>query len=391
MGSIGALIPDDLQIITEEYAPLNYMENGTLKGISVDLMEEVLHRMGSNLTRDSFQVLPWNEGYARVSTTPDSILFSTDRFPERESQFLWVGPVIASREVLFTRTDTNRSDVTDIASLRIVALTDDCGKKYVIDAGADEQNIIEVPSAKDAVRLIENGSADAWAYNELAGQHGIDRYAGDPTRLSVGKDLGISTYYFAFHPKTSPEFVNAVNTTLQDLKRDRTNTGITEYERIVARYLSVQCATTSPGRDRVMDLVNLTAAAIATDAQGTIASIHAGESPYRDPVDSELYVFVFDTKVNLMANAVNTANTGKNLAGTTDVFGYPFRDEMIEGAVQNGTGWVSYVYSNPNSLGLYQKMSYYQLVNGSDGIEYVVGAGRYRICGVAEGNLSDQG
>ncbi|MFH0966283.1 MAG: cache domain-containing protein, partial [Methanobacteriota archaeon] len=257
-----------------------------------------------------------------------------------------------------------------------------------IDAGAIEQNIIEVPLAKDAIQLIENGSADAWVYNELAGQHAIDLNAADPARFGVGKVLGMSTYYIAFHPETSTEFVNAVNTTLQELKRDRAKTGVTEYERILARYLPVQCAKQSLDRDQVMELVNLTASTIATDAQGTIASIDAGESPYRDVIDSELYVFVFDTKVNLLANAANPVNTGKNLAGTTDVFGYPFRDKMIEGAVQNGSGWVSYGYSNPDSLGLYQKMSYYQLVKGSDGKEYVVGAGRYLTCSEEAENLS---
>lgn len=52
------LIPEDLKIITEDYAPLNYLDNGTLKGISVDLTEAILSRMGSNLTRGSFTVLP---------------------------------------------------------------------------------------------------------------------------------------------------------------------------------------------------------------------------------------------------------------------------------------------------------------------------------------------
>lgn len=379
-GCIAGTIPEDLQIITEDYAPLNYMENGTLKGITVDLMEEIFAETGSNLTRDSFQVLPWSEGYTRIKSTPNTILFSMDRLAERENQFLWAGPIITFPQVLFINADATNSSNLDISNLRIVTLTDDCAKASAINSGADEKNIIEVPLAHDAIQLVENGSVDGWAYNELAGKHAIDSYANDPTRFKIGKELVEGRYYIAFHPDTSSEFVNTINTTLQKFKRDRTKTGVTRYEQIIARYLPVQCVTHSTSRESVIELVNLTAASIASDAQETIAAINTGNAPYRDETDPDLYVFVFDTNVTLMANAANNANNGKNLSSTTDVYGNAFRDEMITGALQNGTGWVSYVYSNPDSLGLYYKTSYYLLVNGSDGTAYVVGAGRYKTC-----------
>ncbi|HWQ63584.1 MAG TPA: transporter substrate-binding domain-containing protein [Methanospirillum sp.] len=381
--SLAAPVPafhiDDLKVVTEDYAPLNYLDNGTLKGISVDLTEAALHQLGSNITRESFSVLPWSEAYNLARTTPDTILFSADRLPEREDLFLWAGPVMENSQVLFTRTDTNQSDI-GLGSQKIVVLTDDCGKAYALTAGADEKNIIQVPQAKDAVMMIENGSADGWAYDELAGQHAIMKYAADPGQIGERQVLGTSRYYLAFNPETPTEFVHAINNTLQDFKRNRTEAGVTRYERTIADYLQVRCTENSTTREQVTDLVNTTSAALAADAPDTIKSINAGKNPYRSPTDPDLYVFVFDTSVNLLANAVNSANIGKNLAGTTDVFGYPFRDEIVKGAEQNGTGWVSYIYSNPDSLGLYQKMSYYQMVKGSDGNQYVVGVGRYQTC-----------
>lgn len=387
-GSGATLVPGDLKVITEDYAPLNYLDNGTLKGISVELTEAILSRMGSNITRNSFTVLPWSDGYNIARTTPDTILLTTDRLAERENLFLWAGPIIPIRQVLFTRSEENHSATSDISTLRIVTLTDDCAKSYAIAAGADKKKMTDVLMARDAIRMVENGTVDAWAYNEIAGKRDIDAYAENPDQFKVMKDIGLSRFYLAFNLDTPVAFVDAVNTTIQEIKRNRAKTGVTEYEQIVARYLPLQCAEISPDKTRVMDLVNQTAADLAVDASGTIAAIHAGESPYRDPVDPELYVFVFDTSVNLKANAANTVNTGKNLAGTTDVYGKLFRDQMVQGAVQNGTGWVSYVYSNPESLGIYQKMSYYTLVTGSDGVHYVVGAGRYLTCDESEKSLT---
>lgn len=121
-----------------------------------------------------------------------------------------------------------------------------------------------------------------------------------------------------------------------------------------------------------------------TDAKKTIASINAGKAPYKDPDNPELYAFVFHINGTLMANAVNQMAVGTNMSGTVDASGKPFRDEMISGAVTNGTGWIRYVYSSTNLGGLFIKSSYYQLVNGSDGEAYVVGSGRFISCDESE-------
>lgn len=373
-------IPEDLQIITEEYAPLNYLENGTLKGISIDVTEEVLSRLGSPITRNAMTLLPWDEGYDLVQHTPNSMLLTTDRLKDRESLFLWAGPVLTLEQVLFVRSDANISSGDDIAGLKIVVLADDCARTYALNAGADEDQVLEVRSASEAVAMVENRTADGWAYNEIAGKRAIDTYATEPDEFAIGRELGTGMFYLAFNPDTPQEVVDAFNATIRDIKMDRSTTGITRYEEIVARYQPVQCAEQSIDKTRIMDLVNQTAEDLSHDAPGTIAAILAGESPYRDLTDPDLYVFVFDTDVTLIANAVTSYNVGKNLSGTTDVFGTPFRDELVQGALQNGTGWQSYVYSNPSSLGLFEKMSYYQLTTGSDGAAYVVGAGRYLTC-----------
>ncbi len=61
--------------------------------------------------------------------------------------------------------------------------------------------------------------------------------------------------------------------------------------------------------------------------------------------------------------------------------GKPFRDEIVAGALQNGSGWVEDIYINPVETGLYYKKTYYRLVSGSDGQQYVVCSGTYQECG----------
>lgn len=81
-----------------------------------------------------------------------------------------------------------------------------------------------------------------------------------------------------------------------------------------------------------------------------------------------------------MADAGNPELVGKNMSGKGDVTGKLFRDEMIMGALQQGSGWVHYIFTHPSMSGLYPKKSYYRLATGSDGIPYIVICGRYLSC-----------
>ena len=141
-------------------------------------------------------------------------------------------------------------------------------------------------------------------------------------------------------------------------------------------------ASPSPGgagavtKQQVIDLVDLTCTAIENDAPGTFAAIDAGEAPYVDPANPALYAFVFDRNVVNVADP-DPAFQGRDMKGVPDAAGAMFRDAMVAGAFADGSGWVEYVKEKPGNEGLYRKASYYKLVSGSDGVQYVVGAGRY--------------
>ncbi len=134
--------------------------------------------------------------------------------------------------------------------------------------------------------------------------------------------------------------------------------------------------TASVSEKQVIDLVNLTCQAIAKDKPAAFTAINAGDKPYKDPANPGLYAFVYDKDVTLIATPDATVR-GQSMKGKPDVMGRLFRDEIVGGAFANGTGWVQYVYKEPGKAGLFQKATYYSLVTGSDGAQYVVCAGRY--------------
>jgi polar amino acid transport system substrate-binding protein len=136
-------------------------------------------------------------------------------------------------------------------------------------------------------------------------------------------------------------------------------------------------ATTAPvTQPQVIDLVNLTSAAIAKDQPAAFTAIDAGDKPYQDPANPGLYAFVYDKDVTLIATP-DSAVRGQSMKGKPDAMGRLFRDEIVAGAFAQGHGWVGYVYKEPGKAGLFQKATYYNQVTGSDGTQYVVCAGRY--------------
>ena len=127
---------------------------------------------------------------------------------------------------------------------------------------------------------------------------------------------------------------------------------------------------------QVIDIVTRTSGDISQDAQGTFDKVIRGEHPYKDKDNSAIYVFVYDSGVNIVAHP-KKALVGRCYKGKPDVRGKKFRDEIVEGAIKNTTGWVTYSYQKPKAKGIHQKKTYYKLTNGNDGKQYVVCCGMY--------------
>jgi len=135
----------------------------------------------------------------------------------------------------------------------------------------------------------------------------------------------------------------------------------------------------SPGvasERQVIDLVELTRAALEKDTPATLTSINAAQKPSVDPAQPQLYSYVYDMSVTLVASP-DPDVSGQSMKGKPDAVGKLFRDEIVAGALDHGSGWVTYVYTQPGKDGLFQKAAYYKLTEGSDGELYAVCAGRY--------------
>jgi signal transduction histidine kinase len=76
----------------------------------------------------------------------------------------------------------------------------------------------------------------------------------------------------------------------------------------------------------------------------------------------ELYVFAYDLSGIMLAHPKNAALIGQNLLNVPDTEGKLFRKEIVERAKSEGSGWVDYVYLNPETNKQEHKTTYFQKV-----------------------------
>ncbi len=367
---------------TEQYPPYNYLENGTLRGVAVDLLVETTGRMGSPVSTDAIHVLPWADAYGAALERNNTALFSTVRLPEREKLFKWAGPIVTEHKVLFARSGSGISinDATDLTGYRIGVVTDDAALGELTALGVDPRSVVAYPDPSAVLTMLLEKKIDLFAYGRDAGEYVMKDTTGSVSGIIVVYELRGYELYYAFSPDTPDTTVAAFQKALDGVKNNPDRTGVTEYQRILYRNIETGCAEQTVPAYEVMELVNRTARDIENDAAGTFELITAQKPPYYDPDNPAKYVFVYNTGVTIVADGGNAAYKGLNMSGKTDVAGAPFRDQIVAGALRQGTGWVDYIFVNPAESGLFEKTTYFTLVKGSDGDIYVVCSGTYKPC-----------
>lgn len=352
----------DMVYITEQFPPFNYQEDGKLQGISVDLLEKMLEHINTTLNRSEIKLLPWDQGYQMALQDNNTVIFSTGRIPEREALFKWVGPISSIKVVLFALNAKHIkiNSPGDLRALKIGVVKHSAEGPVVIKAGANPGNLVERNNTTEVIDMLKAGTIDAWAYPDLVGVWLADKAGLNASKYEVVYQLTKeSPLYYAFNRNTSDSTVQTFQAALNQSKNGKEASGVSDFEKVLYRYLPVLYGRSNMTSHQIMDLVNRTSADVERNASSAFANITAGARSYKD--DPAMALYVIDTKANVMAHSVRPELVGTNEMNRSDVSGKRFVEAMVTGALKNGVGEVDYIYSDPNKTGLYYKAAYYRL------------------------------
>ena len=98
---LAAVAEAEVRILTCEEPPTNFMEEGELRGMTVEIVRAIRDRLG---IYDEIEILPWARAYRIAKREPGVVIFTCAITPERVAHgFHFVGPVTTRRYVLWMK------------------------------------------------------------------------------------------------------------------------------------------------------------------------------------------------------------------------------------------------------------------------------------------------
>lgn len=217
---------------TENLPPLNYLDAGGPQGFSVELLRMMAAQAALGL---ELQVLPWVRAVQVAESSPNSVLFSLTRTPEREAQYQWVGPIAQRRILIYklaSRSDLALSQLGDLGGARIGVVRDSAADRALQAAGLrpgidlehgldDATNVRKLLAGRmDYITLLD--WAAAWNLRQMQLPYGT-------LQAVMEQDVG-KAYWYGLRPDADPALVRRLQAALDAIRRDG------RYERLRQRY-----------------------------------------------------------------------------------------------------------------------------------------------------------
>ena len=225
---------DDLELLTENHAPLNYRKDGVLLGISVDTMVEMLALAGSTKSRRDIHLQPWKRAYETALDKKNTALFAMTRNESRENLFKWVGPILPSNIVVIAKKSKGiRIDsVEDLNGFtKIGAVREDIGEQLLLEKGVRKENIYQTNSGMNTAKMLHSDRIQLWAYGRIIAFWYLRELGYDTADYEVVHVLHESSQYYAFNKAVPDEVIAQLQAALDTLKKNGT------LDKIIRSYL----------------------------------------------------------------------------------------------------------------------------------------------------------
>lgn len=168
------------RFVSLDYPPYEYVENGEIKGIAVEILEETFRLMDKEL---KIEIYPWARSIEMFKDGEADGIFTFFKTPEREKFTFYSREVVLHQKMsLWVRRDSTILFDGNLANLRdyrvgIVRKTS-YGSKVDAAIKARQLNIYESYTIDDCLNLLLNHRIDVWVSNDFGAvfelrQHGV--------------------------------------------------------------------------------------------------------------------------------------------------------------------------------------------------------------------------
>jgi polar amino acid transport system substrate-binding protein len=236
------LAPDAIRVVTENLAPYNMMENGRITGLSTEVVQDVLSRVGSS---PRIELLPWARAYDLALHADNVLIYSIARTPEREHLFKWIGAIAPTSWFLFSLSERPIAlkSLEDAKRYSIATVNKDVGEQYLLGHGFTIGHQLRSSRMYEQnYRKLKVDRVDLWISNELNAISLMRQHGDDPNTiirsLALPELSSREGLYMAFSLGTSDAVVDQYRLALQSIRLDGT------YNAVLKKWLGDQAAST---------------------------------------------------------------------------------------------------------------------------------------------------
>jgi polar amino acid transport system substrate-binding protein len=195
----------ELSLVTEDYPPLTFEQDGKLSGYGVEVIEAIQQKLETNYQP---QMMSWDNAYQKALNEANVVIFTLEKTPEREELFHFVGPLGANTASIYVRGDSplQLDSLEDLRKLGSIATT----SNWFTEIYLKEQSLTNLSSMadpKDNIRSVISGAAEASVFTDLtypllAKEAGIA-----PEDLKPVYTLMTTEFYIGISKATDPKIV----------------------------------------------------------------------------------------------------------------------------------------------------------------------------------------
>jgi len=211
-----------LNIYTEEWKPVSFSENGELKGLGVEIVQEILNRHNSDVT---IAIVPWARGWEMIQANPNTILFTMTITPKRVKMFKLVGPVAIGETNFYAKKGTDYY-VTRLEDAKVVkrigVYQSAVEEQYLIERGFTNLESTALPF--HSAKKLMLGRINLWCNADLTAPAILQKAGYSIEDVATVYTVRKNHLYIAFSATTSDSIVIQWKNTLQEIKEDGTFT-----------------------------------------------------------------------------------------------------------------------------------------------------------------------
>jgi polar amino acid transport system substrate-binding protein len=219
---------------TEEFPPFNYTEQQQARGLSNEILNRISAKTGITVSRSS---LPWLRAVQQSQADKNSVLYTVVRTPQREQQYLWVGPY-DDCDVVFVKLKANPISINSLkdAERYSVGAARGAAAAQILQSKGFNPQLFDLSSPEESrsVRMLFAGRFDLSAGMLISHIYGARRLQLDPSKLETAFTIqpGYGCY-FAFNPKVDQQIFKQFKAAFDTMKHNG------ELEKIRSHYIGL--------------------------------------------------------------------------------------------------------------------------------------------------------